>query len=146
MPRSQEGTSVEPITNAPTVSFDPGSQEFAWHAYERYVELRDQSPVHRLLQPDGTEAWLITRYEDARAALADARLSKDPRGIRQALENEGLVSPVEVADPGATAAHLRLPTPDMLTSDPPEHTRLRRLVNRAFTPRRTRASGRGSKH
>lgn len=127
---------MEPMTTAPTVNFDPGSQEFAWHAYERYAELRNQAPVHRLLQPDGTEAWLITRYDDARAALADPRLSKDPRGIREALEEEGLVSPVEVAETGAPAGHLRLPTPDMLSSDPPEHTRLRRLVNRAFTPRR----------
>ena len=125
---------MESIEAVPTVSFDPGSQAFAGQASEHYAEMREQSPVHRVLQPDGTEVWVITRYEDARAALADPRLSHDPRGVRQALEEAGLVSPVKAAEAGARAIHLRLPHPDMLDSDPPEHTRLRRLVSRAFFP------------
>ena len=88
---------MESEPTAPTVSFDPASQEFAWHAYEHYARLREQSPVHRLLQPDGTEVWLITRYEDVRAALADPRVSNDPRGVARALTEAGQVSPVEVA-------------------------------------------------
>lgn len=121
---------------APTVRFDPASEEFAWHAYEHYAELREQSPVHRLIQPDGTEVWLILRYEDARAALGDRRLSKDPRIAPSALEEAGLVRPGEVAETGSAGLGVRLPTPDLMFSDPPEHTRLRRLVSRAFTPRR----------
>lgn len=120
------------ITTAPTVRFDPASQEFAWHAYRHYAELREQSPVHRLLQPDGTEVWLITRYGDARAALADPRLSKDPRPLRSAQEEAA----VEPAGNGARASYAGLTAAHLLLTDPPEHTRLRRLVSRAFTPRR----------
>ena len=120
------------ITTAPTVQFDPASQEFAWHAYQRYAELREQSPVHRLLQPDGTEVWLITRYGDARAALADPRLSKDPRPALRAQEATAAVPPGK----GSQATYVGLNAAHLLFTDPPEHTRLRRLVTRAFTPRR----------
>lgn len=57
---------MESVTSAPTVSFDPTSEEFAWHAYERYAELRERSPARRLLQPGGTEVRLVSRYEEAR--------------------------------------------------------------------------------
>lgn len=71
------------------------------------------------------EAWLVTRYEDGLAALTDPRLSSDVR---------------DAADPRLMA---RLPTTEresmirtMLRADPPDHTRLRRLVSKAFTARR----------
>ena len=62
---------MDAMTTVPPVRFDPASQDFARHAYEHYAGLREESPVHRLLRPDGSELWLITRYQDARAALAD---------------------------------------------------------------------------
>lgn len=115
------------MSTARTVEFDTQSESFAWNAYEHYARLREEAPVHRLIQPGGTEVWLITRYEDARAALADPRLTKDFSANREAL----------------TRAHFRRPEdpwqvqpPDMLFSDPPVHDRLRRLVSKAFTPRR----------
>ncbi|MET7485631.1 cytochrome P450, partial [Streptomyces sp. NPDC005538] len=49
------------------------------HPYDVYRRLRDSAPVHRIAGPDGTPAWLVTRYEDVRAALADPRLSLDKR-------------------------------------------------------------------
>ena len=119
---------MESVIAAPTVHFDPASQEFAWHAYEHYAEMRKQSPVHRVLQPDGTEIWLITRYEDVRAALADPRLSRDIHLYLLTLTESGL-------DPEALGGESRAST-DMVNRDAPEHTRLRRLVSRAFTPRR----------
>jgi cytochrome P450 len=75
-----------------------------------------------VITPEGQRAWLITRYEDVRRALADPRLSKDWRKLR---------SPGFVPDPsvGFLMAH-------MLNADPPDHTRLRRLVQKAFTPGR----------
>ena len=120
--------SVESIEAAPTVSFDPGSQEFAWHAYEHYARLRDQSPVHRLLQPDGTEVWLVTRYEDARAALADPRLSKNAQSIQRALKEALLASPGATAESHNPNIFFAPPQVDINSSDPPEHTSLRRLV------------------
>lgn len=127
---------MDTTTTVPTVRFDPASQDFASHAYERYAELREESPVHRLLQPDGTEVWLITRYDDVRAALADPRLSRDPRPVWRTLEERRLVSPVGAPGTSTSPTYLGLNAAHLMVSDPPEHTRLRRLAGAAWTPRR----------
>ena len=90
-----------------------------------FARMREESPVTSVITPEGQRAWLITRYEDVRKALADPRLSKDWRKLR---------SPGFVPDPsvGFLMAH-------MLNADPPDHTRLRRLVQKAFTPGRVAA-------
>jgi cytochrome P450 len=88
--------------------------------YPAYTTLLEEQPVVELDRPDG-KVWMISRYADVRAALADARLSKD---WRYTLPEE------ERADaPGAII-------PMMLLMDPPGHTRLRKLVSRSFTLRR----------
>lgn len=83
-----------------------------------YAELRARGPVHRI-RPPGSDpdywAWLVVGHEEARAALADPRLSKDGRRIGVTFHDEELIG-----------RHL-------LGADPPEHTRLRGLVSRAFT-------------
>jgi cytochrome P450 len=88
-----------------------------------FTRLRETRPVAPVPMPDRGRAWFITRYADARAALADPRLANDvhhwPGGRLQ--------RPSEAA--GGVHAHL-------LNNDPPVHTRLRRLVQKAFTPRR----------
>lgn len=81
-----------------------------------YADWRATGPVRRELLPSGAYAWLITRYEDARQALSDPRLSK-------AVSRDYV---------GVFAQH-------MLNADPPDHTRLRRLVSAAFTARRIEA-------
>ncbi len=90
-----------------------------------FARMREQSPVTSVITPEGQRAWLITRYEDVRKALADPRLSKDRRKLRSA----GFVPDPSV---GFLMAH-------MLNADPPDHTRLRRLVQKAFTPGRVAA-------
>ncbi|MFJ3230404.1 cytochrome P450 [Streptomyces sp. NPDC086787] len=95
------------------------------HPYDVYRRLRDTAPVHRITGPDGTPAWLVTRYEDVRAALGDQRLSLDKAH----------------ATPG-TYKGLALPPAldaNLSNMDPPDHTRIRRLVSQAFTPRRIEA-------
>jgi cytochrome P450 len=86
-----------------------------------YAELRARGPVHRV-RPPGSDteywAWLVVGYEEARAALADPRLAKDGRRIGVTFQEDQLIG-----------RHL-------LSADPPEHTRLRKLVSRAFTMRR----------
>ena len=77
--------------------------------------------------PGGTPAWLITGYADARAALTDPRLLKMPKDWRP--------------DPDSWFAALDM---HMLNSDPPDHERLRKLVNKVFTARRVEQLGRGS--
>ncbi|HEY3238247.1 MAG TPA: cytochrome P450 [Acidimicrobiia bacterium] len=93
--------------------------------YPLYARLRDEAPVTRVTMADGRPGWLVTDYDAARQVLSDARLTKD-------LER------LEAAQPGAVPAGLLHPllAHHMLASDPPDHTRLRKLVSHAFTPAR----------
>lgn len=86
-----------------------------------YAVLREAGPVHRIAGPDGQPAWLVTRYEDVRRCLSDPRLSLDKRNARGGYRGFAL--------PPALDANL-------LNMDPPDHTRVRRLVAKAFTPAR----------
>ena len=104
----------------------------AWGTYDRddpfplFAEVRALGPVHAVTLADGHDAWLVVGYDEARAALNDARLSKDMHAALATGDSvvaEGLPGP-------AFARH-------MLSVDPPDHTRLRRLVSSAFTPRHT---------
>ncbi|WP_345430071.1 cytochrome P450 [Actinoallomurus vinaceus] len=95
--------------------------EFVTSPRAVYARLREEGPVHRALAPDGTQVWLVTRYEDVRKALADPRLSLD-----KARSNGGYKG---FSLPPALDANL-------LNMDPPAHTRLRRIVAKGFTPRR----------
>jgi cytochrome P450 len=107
--------------------------EFATDPYPAYAWLREHAPVHRTTLPSGVEAWLVTRYADAREALADPRLSKNP--VHHA-ESPGARGKTGI--PGERSADLMT---HLLNIDPPDHTRLRRLVSKAFTPRRVALFG-----
>ncbi|MCX0269249.1 cytochrome P450 [Nocardia zapadnayensis] len=86
-----------------------------------FTKLRREEPVCRVELPYGGEGWLVTRYEDVKLVLADPRFSRAATVGREDL-------------PRATPAPVR---PDSLLSmDPPEHSRLRKLVAKAFTGRR----------
>jgi cytochrome P450 len=102
--------------------------EFASDPYPAYAWLREHSPVHRTRLPSGVEAWLVTRYADARQVLADARLSKNPAHHAEDAQGKS-----RTGIPGERSANLMT---HLLNIDPPDHTRLRRLVSKAFTPRR----------
>ncbi|MEU8515368.1 cytochrome P450 [Kitasatospora sp. NPDC048722] len=93
--------------------------------YAGYAALRASAPVHRVVGPDGLPVWLVTRYADVRQALADPRLSLDKAH----------------AAPGNYHGFRLPPALDanLLNMDPPDHTRIRRLVTKAFTPGRTAA-------
>ena len=84
------------------------------------TELREDQPVVKIEFPDGRSGWLVTRYADVRQVLVDPRFSR-----AEALGPE-------VASPGLGT----LAGESILGMDPPEHTRLRKLVMRAFTARR----------
>jgi cytochrome P450 len=104
---------------APDVAVeDLGAAYFA-DPYSVHARLRAQAPVTPVILPGiTTPAWLVTGYAEARAALTDPRLRKSMPGW--------------APEPGSVFAVLEQ---HMLNSDPPDHGRLRRLVNKAFTAR-----------
>ncbi|RKN47501.1 cytochrome P450 [Micromonospora endolithica] len=82
--------------------------------------------MSRVRQPNGMETFLVTRFAEVSEALTDARLGKNPRHGAAMLAAGGAGMPREGGNLGG---HL-------LASDPPEHTRLRKLLAREFTMRR----------
>lgn len=84
-----------------------------------YAGLRKEEPLSRVRLPFGEEAWLATRYTDVRLVLGDARFSRAASVGR----DEPRIRPHQVKM-------------GMLSMDPPEHSRLRTLVAKAFTVRR----------
>ena len=99
------------IVTDPEVFADP---------YALLAELRETSPVHKLAFAD---YWVLTRYEDCRSALRDPRMGNPEPGDQV---------------PTIAGNAVRTPKEErtLLFLNPPDHTRLRSLVSRAFTPRR----------
>ncbi|WP_054813867.1 cytochrome P450 family protein [Nocardia arizonensis] len=93
-----------------------------------YRRWRADGPVHRVRFPDGVVRYVVIGYREARAALADPRLRKNM------LRVDELLSARREAPP-TNPLWLAL-TSHMLHADPPEHTRLRGLVNKSFAVRR----------
>ena len=89
------------------------------------AELRASQPVFRTALPDKTPVWLLTRYDDVANLLKDERFVKDKRKAMTAeqLRKMPWVPPM-----------FRPLERNMLDLDPPDHTRLRTLVHKAFTP------------
>lgn len=116
----------EPV-HEPTV-FPYDDPEFVADPFPFYRTLREAGPVRRVVTVRGIEAWLITRYDDGLAALSDARFSSD---LRDAADTRML----DLLPSAERESFLR----SMIRVGPPDHTRLRRLVSKAFTARRVAA-------
>ena len=105
------------------VAYNPLSARTAQDPYPVYAALRARAPVHRSRV---LNSWVLTRHADMAAILRDhRRFGNDPR--------KGTLSSRQLA---------MLPPPHeytMLVLDPPDHTRLRALVSKAFTPRTVHA-------
>lgn len=94
------------------------------------AHLREQGPLLPLAAPFGAGAWMTTTYEDAMTILKDPRFAKDTLKFVQPGHEQA--SSDEREDMFKRFLAFRR---DMLSVDPPDHTRLRSLVSRAFTPR-----------
>ncbi len=101
------------------------SPEFKANPFPFLAELRRSQPVYRTSLPDKTPIWLISRYEDVTTTLKDERFTKNRRSAMtsEQLRKMPWVPPM-----------FRPLERNMLDLDPPDHTRLRGLVHKAFTP------------
>ncbi|MEO8608716.1 MAG: cytochrome P450 [Chloroflexota bacterium] len=109
------------------ITFDILNPKTRSNPQAMYEQMRQEAPVyHTISAMTGNGLWFFTRYDDAVAVLKDARFGKD---YLQLLTPEQLASqPPEAAEFDAVNRH-------MLNLDPPDHTRLRDMVHKAFTPR-----------
>src|SRR6266516_4077815 len=104
--------------SAPDISAERLGADYFQDPYSVHARLRAKHPVTPVIMPGGVPVWLVTGYTEARAALADPRLSKRMPGWHP--EPDSIIATMDL---------------HMLNTDPPDHGRLRRLVNKAFTAR-----------
>ncbi|MFD5714468.1 cytochrome P450 [Streptomyces pharetrae] len=107
-------------------AFDPWDPAFLADPYPAYAELRARGRVHHY---EPTNQWLVPHHADVSALLRDRRLGRTYRH-RFTHEDFGRTPPPPEHEPFHT-----LNDHGMLDLEPPDHTRIRRLVSKAFTPR-----------
>jgi cytochrome P450 len=104
--------------DADSVEFDPFSQEFFDGAYDTYRRLRDEAPVYYNAKWD---FWALSRYDDVAPATKDHETYSSAKGAT--------LDMVKAHDDA-------IPVPKVIISmDPPEHQKMRKLVSNVFTPR-----------
>ncbi|WP_053733063.1 cytochrome P450 [Nocardia sp. NRRL S-836] len=103
--------------------------DYVQNPHEVHDLLRAEGPVQELQLPRGLKVWLVTRYDEAKLALTAPQVSKNvlEGGHLMAAHSSGEVENREIEP--TLSVH-------MLNMDPPGHTRLRKLVTKAFTARR----------
>ncbi|MEN9022189.1 MAG: cytochrome P450, partial [Verrucomicrobiales bacterium] len=112
-----------------SLRFNPLSEEFQENPYPYYQRLREEDPVHRSwsFQPE----WILTRYDDVRRVLLDREVFAVEK-LDQKLRAKNRLLAAEGKDLNSL---VNVTSGWLLFIDPPNHTRLRSLVIRAFTPR-----------
>jgi cytochrome P450 len=108
--------------------FDPFDPQWASDPFPLYADLRRRAPIHR----NDLGFWVMARHADCLAVLRDRRASSDSLNVAVERMPQGLRTPVAEDDPIAAAMIEMRP---FLFRDPPDHTRLRGLVSKAFTPK-----------
>ena len=108
------------------MKFAPREQDFIADPYPAYAELRAEAPVHH---DEATDHWLVSRFADVRALLRDRRMGRTYLHLATHADM-GHPDP-----PGWHAPFWDLINAGILDMEPPDHTRVRRLVSKAFTPK-----------
>ncbi|MGH7963107.1 MAG: cytochrome P450, partial [Candidatus Binatia bacterium] len=101
------------------MDYNPFLPEVQTNPFPYYAYLREHAPVYQI---PGVGFWAVSRYEDVFSIL------KNPRAFSSSI--------LTSASTGGDLDPWPPESPAMIATDPPDHTRLRKLVNRAFTPRR----------
>lgn len=113
-------------TDPSALGFDPWSASFVADPYPVYAELRGRGPIHYF---EPTNQWVVPRYEDVHALLRDRRFGRT---------YHHMATHAEMGRPEEPEWHRpfwHLIRSGILDMEPPDHTRVRRLVSKAFTPR-----------
>ena len=118
------------LPKAPFVDVDIKGAAHKANPHPLYARLRAEAPVCEVPVSGGQRAWLVTRYDDVVSVLKDDRFAKDRFRV---------YSPAELKKQPWMPAVFKPLASNMLDCDPPQHTRLRALVQKAFTPRRIEA-------
>jgi cytochrome P450 len=108
--------------------FDPFDPLWSSDPFPLYAELRERAPIHR----NDLGFWVVARHADCLAVLRDKRVSSDSLNVAVDRMPAGFRTPMAEDDPMAQAMLQMRP---FLFRDPPDHTRLRGLVSKAFTPK-----------
>jgi cytochrome P450 len=120
--RAEGGRQAKPSE----LGFAPWDVSFVANPYPAYTELRRRHPV---LHDETTDHWLVSRHEDVNALLRDRRFG---RTYVHVANHAQMGRPEE---PDWHAPFWRLIRDGILDMEPPDHTRVRRLVSKAFTPK-----------
>jgi len=102
------------------------SPAFKADPYPFYARLRAEAPIYHTILPTREPAWLVTRYVDVASVLKDERFVKDTANA---------LTPEQIANRPWFRKVLKSLKRNLLELDPPDHTRLRALVQNTFTPR-----------
>ncbi len=105
---------------------DLSSRAFRANPYPLYARLRAEAPVCRMRLANKQYAWLVTRYDDVVSVLKDDRFVSDGKTV---------MTPEQAARQPWVPKAFKPLVRNLLNLDPPDHTRLRGLVHKAFTPR-----------
>src|SRR5689334_16128768 len=103
------------------------SDEFQYDPYPLMAHMQDESPV---FWSESIGAWIVTRYDDVQVTFKVTKQFSNENRLGKAVD---YLPPAERARFGAFEHHYA--NKSLIHSDPPDHTRLRGLVNKAFTPR-----------
>jgi cytochrome P450 len=124
----RSAVALPPPDPAPRPVFDPFDPTWASDPFPLYADLRERAPIHR----NDLGFWVVARHADCLAVLRDRRASSDSLNIDIDRMPAGFRTPIPEDDPLAAAMVEMRP---FLFRDPPDHTRLRGLVSKAFTPK-----------
>ena len=108
------------VSGEPVV-FDPYSDDYFNSPFETYRRMRDEAPLY---YSEKYDFWALTRYEDVSAAIKDYETFSSTKGVTL-----DMVKASASGDDGSALGKI------IISLDPPEHERMRKLVNRVFTPR-----------
>ncbi|MBA3868422.1 MAG: cytochrome P450 [Anaerolineae bacterium] len=110
-------------------SVNMASPQFKANPFPFYAQLRAENPVYRMTlnRPANNPLWIITRYQDVASILKDERFVKDRKNA---------LTPDQMPKADWRPAFFHIMDNNMLAMDAPDHTRLRVLVHKVFTPAR----------